>query len=395
MNNNLKKILGIIIAIGVLAFGTIFVYTKYNEVPIEYQKFNEYGITYEYNENYEDYGDKYFYNQLDELEKIYYQCFYNTSKKLDVKFEINCEFDDAKATRAWQAFQADFSEFYWWSSWTQEYRFLENSFSKQFPYSFIVATGYAKMDVVDAYPKIEEKAKEIINEVETDDDFETIKNLHDYIVLNTKYDEESIANQNIRSVFLFNESVCAGYTQAFQYVSNMMGYECYSITGKVVPYDDESLHEWNIIRLNDNWYWVDTTWDEVYDGNGKEIGVSNDYLFLDDEILLIDHKPDEYFDLPACEDKSLFYLNDAGAYFNTYDVKQIEKKMKEWISKRYHEFHFRFSSKEDAQKLYDYIENEKFFDFYEKNISDHYNLYLGYSYSEDNYLVILDWKDVY
>lgn len=251
------------------------------------------------------------------------------------------------------------------------------------------------MDVVDAYPKIEEKAKEIINEVKTDDDFETIKNLHDYIVLNTKYDEESVANQNIRSVLLFNESVCAGYAQAFQYVSNMMGYECYSITGKVVPYDDESLHKWNIIRLNDNWYWIDTTWDEVYDGNGKEIGVSNDYLFLDDEILLIDHKPDEYFDLPACEDKSLFYLNDAGAYFDTYDVKQIEKKMKEWISKRYHEFRFRFSSKEDAQKLYDYIENEEFFDFYEKNISDHYNLYLGYSYSEDNYLVILDWKDVY
>lgn len=395
MNSSLKKICKFLIVVILLAGSTFFIYKKYNEVPDEYLKFNEYGITYELNENHEDYSNKYFYNQLDEIEKIYYQCLYNTSKNLDVEFEINCDFDEIKFSRAWQAFQSDFSEFYWWCSWQQEYRHLENSMSKQFPYSFIVATGYAKTDIVDTYPIIEEKAKEIIKEIKTEDDYTTIKNLHDYIVLNTKYDLQSESNQNIKSVLLFNESVCAGYAQAFQYVSNMMGYECYSITGKTVPYDKETLHEWNIIHLNDNWYWIDTTWDELCDENGNEIGVSNNYLFVDDEILFIDHKPESDFNLPLCKDKSLVYLDDAGAYFDTYEVSEIEKKMKEWISKGYHDFHLRFLSKDDAEKFCDYIENGKFFTFYQRYISYYYDLRINYGYSEDSHIVTLNWKNLY
>ena len=392
---NKKRIWAILVLVVILITSAFCIYKKYNEIPSEYLKFNEYGITYELNENYDNYGNKYFYNQLDDTEKIYYQCLYNTSKNLDVEFEINCEFNEAKFSRAWQAFQSDFSEFYWWRNWQQEYRYLKNSMSKQFPYSFIIATGYDKAGAADAYPIIEEKAKEIINEIKTNDDYETIKNLHDYIVLNTKYDLQSASNQNIKSVFLFNESVCAGYAQAFQYISNMMGYECYSIIGKAMPYDDKSLHEWNIIHLNGNWYWIDTTWDELYDENGEEIGVRNDYLFIDDEILFIDHKPDSEFDLPLCEDKSLLYLNDAGAYFDAYEESEIENKMREWISKGYHNFHLRFLSKDDAQKFYDYIENGKFFSFYERYISRYYDLSINYGYSEDSHIVTLNWKDLY
>lgn len=391
----MKKAIKYIVIIVLLIFGSFFIYKKYNEVPNEYLKFNEYGITYDYNENFDDYGKKYFYNQLDQTEKIYYQCFYNTAKSIDVKFEFNCEFDEEKFNRAWKAFQLDFSEFYWWCNWYKEDRYLENSMSKQFPYSIVIATGYAKTDVVDAYPIIEEKAKEIINEIKTDDDYETIKNLHDYIVLNTKYDLESASNQNIRSVFLFNESVCAGYAQAFQYISNMMGYECYSISGKTAPYEESAFHEWNLIHMKDNWYWIDTTWDEQYDEDGNEIGVNKDYLFLDDEILFIDHKPECDFNLPQCKDKSLYYLNEAGVYFDTYDEDLIEGKMKEWISKRYHEFHFKFLSKEDVEEFYDYVDNGKFFDFYEKKISNYYDLHVNYSYNIDTHLVLLYWKDLY
>ena len=63
----MKRVRILIITTVLLAFSSFFIYKKYNEVPSEYLKFNEYGITYEYNENYEDYADKYFYNQLDEI----------------------------------------------------------------------------------------------------------------------------------------------------------------------------------------------------------------------------------------------------------------------------------------------------------------------------------------
>lgn len=387
-----KKILFIIVSI-LIVMGSFFVYKKYNEIPNEYLKFNEYGITYNLNENIDDYENKYFYNQLDETEKIYYQCFYNTSKDYELMFEFNFGFDEEKFNRAWTAFQSDFAEFYWWCNWQEEERVYTNDFGREFDYSFVVATGYIKADVVDAYPIIKEKTEKIIEEIRTNDDYETIKNLHDYIVLNTKYDLNSASNQNIRSVFLFNESVCAGYAQTFQYVCNEMGYECYSIEGTTYPFDFSTLHEWNLIKLNENWYWIDTTWDEVYDENGNEIGVSEDYLFVDDQILFIDHIPHNDFKLPSCDDKSLYFKTDAGMFVEKFDKNEIELRMKKWIKNGYHTFKFKLLNSNDSKEFDAYFNNGDFFEFYKNEIREYYDLSISWGYDDIYHFQSFEWHD--
>ncbi len=87
---------------------------------------------------------------------------------------------------------------------------------------------------------------------------------HDLICEKMEYDYDfmNVFNQGIYSVFCTNSTVCAGYSQAMQFLMNGAGIDCAVVTSA----GDESLgligHEWNIIRLNNAWYYVDLTWDD-------------------------------------------------------------------------------------------------------------------------------------
>lgn len=68
-------------------------------------------------------------------------------------------------------------------------------------------------------------------------------------------------NQSAYSALVNGRTVCAGYARAFQYLMQQLGVPCYYCTG----YAGEN-HAWNIVRLDDGYYNVDTTWDDTGDG---------------------------------------------------------------------------------------------------------------------------------
>ena len=71
-------------------------------------------------------------------------------------------------------------------------------------------------------------------------------------------------DQSAYSAIVGNETVCAGYAKAFQYLMQRLGVPTYLCAG----YAGE-MHAWDIIKLGDNYYNVDVTWDDqdptVYD----------------------------------------------------------------------------------------------------------------------------------
>ena len=93
------------------------------------------------------------------------------------------------------------------------------------------------------------------------------KKIHDMICKKVTYDmdyntfQQNPYNQTIYSVFFTDTTVCAGYSQAMQLLCNAAGIDCAVVTSEE--------HEWNIVRLNGTWYYVDCTWDDnVADYNG-------------------------------------------------------------------------------------------------------------------------------
>ena len=133
-------------------------------------------------------------------------------------------------------------------------------------------------------PKIDEfnqKADEIIKNNIKDNmtDLEKALKLHDYLVLNSKYDTaNSIPDLNGGSsaydIMVAGNGVCQGYAQAYRYLLGKVGVNAIMVTS------DEMVHAWNLVEIDGQWYHVDVTWDDpVPDSQGK---VEHEYFMLSD-----------------------------------------------------------------------------------------------------------------
>ncbi|MCI8488939.1 MAG: hypothetical protein HFJ04_01570 [Lachnospiraceae bacterium] len=114
-----------------------------------------------------------------------------------------------------------------------------------------------------------------------------------------KYIPMNEYNQVAYSVFCTKSTVCAGYSQAMQLLMNGAGIDCAVVTSKD--------HEWNIIRLNGTWYYVDITWnDNIADSSGLDstyqyFNKSSASFSADNPRLVESHTPEALWDgyLPA------------------------------------------------------------------------------------------------
>ena len=121
------------------------------------------------------------------------------------------------------------------------------------------------------------------------DDYHKIKTIHDYIVNNTAYKDDG-TNQchSAYSALIQGYAVCQGYAGLFQRLCKEVGIETRYITG----YAGEA-HAWNIVKLDNQWYNVDVTWDDPIGGS-----LRYDY-FLKAEIDFSDHIRDQQYDTDA------------------------------------------------------------------------------------------------
>lgn len=113
-------------------------------------------------------------------------------------------------------------------------------------------------------------------------DFEKAYKIHDYLILNTAYDEKNYDRNTIPSVdytaegILVNHTgVCEGYAKAYQALMVMLGIPTITVTG--------DNHMWNMVKLGGNWYHVDVTWDDpVPDEEGR---TDYEYFLVSDEVI--------------------------------------------------------------------------------------------------------------
>ena len=126
-------------------------------------------------------------------------------------------------------------------------------------------------------------------------------------------------------MLLYQKSVCAGYSKAFQYILNRMGLFCTYITGTI---RDGGDHGWNMVRIGENYYYVDVTWgDPVFanqmDGEGSETVTNYNYLCCTETELFKTHVPSDAVPLPACTSDDYNYYKRNGCYYETFDYDTI------------------------------------------------------------------------
>lgn len=174
--------------------------------------------------------------------------------------------------------------------------------------------------------KIEEAADTCIAGISPEaETYEKIKYVYEYLIDTVEYQADSADSQNIQSALLYHSSVCAGYSKAFQYILNRMGIFCTYVTGEIKGGGE---HGWNMVRIGEEYYYVDVTWGDPVFANQVGEAVQGDvknynYLCCTQYDLFKTHIPDESLELPACTSDAYNYYRRNGCYYETFDWNTI------------------------------------------------------------------------
>lgn len=148
---------------------------------------------------------------------------------------------------------------------------------------------YYKMSISPYYYSTADEEKAVDNVVNnfiasTDtnslSDYETIKKIHDFICSKTTYDykatDKTLYDYSAYGALVKGLSVCQGYSNAFYRLCKELGYKARIITSD--PY--KGCHAWNIVCLDNKYYFVDATWDDEIFDKGESAGLEPYYFFL-------------------------------------------------------------------------------------------------------------------
>ncbi|PGK31730.1 hypothetical protein CN907_27025 [Bacillus anthracis] len=149
-------------------------------------------------------------------------------------------------------------------------------------YTFTIKITYRETKEQTEY--VMKQAKAIVSSITQVgmDDHEKVKAIHDYVVKHVSYDTSYTAYTAYEA--LVNRSaVCQGYALLTHQLLNEAGIENHFVTGT----GDGQPHAWNLVKIENKWYHLDTTFDDpVPDKQGR---VTYSYFNLSDEQIERNH----------------------------------------------------------------------------------------------------------
>ena len=182
---------------------------------------------------------------------------------------------------------------------------------------------YIKQEVSEIDKKIQNVLKKMISGIQGSSDYEKEKSVHDLLIENVVYDAVAFQNldkyhsrsNSILGVLFFKTAVCEGIAKVTKMLLNLLDIKCIVAIGMA---DGES-HAWNIVKIDDEPYQLDVTWD---------INVSTkdnfryDYFNLSDKEMIIDHTPNIKY--PAClSNRNNYFHKNKLVAKNIIDIEKI------------------------------------------------------------------------
>lgn len=210
--------------------------------------------------------------------------------------------------------------------------------------------------------QIDQATEEILADISMDAyDYDKVLSVYETIINRTDYNKEASDNQNIYSVFVGKKSVCAGYAKSVQYLLEKLGIPTIYVTGTV---HDGSLHAWNIVFCNGEYYHLDATWgDPVYQQSEESMppeysNITYDYMCCDDAEIQRTHVVDVEYKLPECTHMECNYYVVNGMYFESFDREQTLEMMNHAVYERKNPTTFKYADEQTYEQAKDVILNE-------------------------------------
>ena len=278
----------------------------------------------------EEGGSRFAYESLDAQEQIWYGEIEQALGEMTDTVKLSTEpigqgLDEQDIDRIFQCVLIDHPEIFYTTGYTYtKYSRGDRTVGIDFAGTY----SLPREEAVNKAEEIRGRALEWLSDIPSDaSEYDKVKAVYEKIIFSTDYDLNASDNQNIASVFLGNSSVCQGYAKATQYLLNHLGVMCTLVQGTV---DTGEAHAWNLVRVDGDYYYVDTTWGDasyrMEDGSGQEElpEINYDYLCVTTQELLRTHRIESVVAMPECTATQANYYVREGVYFTSYDAEQMQ-----------------------------------------------------------------------
>lgn len=155
-------------------------------------------------------------------------------------------------------------------------------------------------------------------------DIEKALLLHDRIAVECEFDlgtdDDGVAQESFNGygVFANGKAVCHGYSEAYDYLLELLGIE------STLNRSTELNHTWNVVTINGKKYHVDITWDDpVWGATAWDVvgRIEHRYFMASSEKLYQSHPASDYDTSPVDTTYDDYYWNDSQAAFQLVNNK--------------------------------------------------------------------------
>ena len=259
--------------------------------------------------------DRLAYQQLSEHERVLYDQMLDCILKQEEEVPLSTV-DAKECDKAFSAVMADYGGLFWVSGYSyRTYGKGDETIGFVFEPSYTIS----REERDETQDKIDKVVEEWLAGLPADaDDYTKSKYVFETLIDRVDYDKDSQNNQNIISVFLGGATVCQGYADATGYLLQQLSIPSMVVTGEARGVS----HAWNLVLLDGDYYYLDTTWgNSMYLNTDEETvkHVNYAYLNITTAELMQTHTIDSSIKLPDCTAITDNYFSREGMLFTSWD----------------------------------------------------------------------------
>ena len=263
--------------------------------------------------------DRLAYRQLGEEEKPLYDQMLDCILKHEEEVPLST-IDAKECDRAFSAMMADYGGLFWVNGYS--YRTYGKG-DETIGFVFEPTYTMDRDERDDTQRRIDNVVEDWLAQLpEGADDYTKSKFVFETLIDRVDYDKESDNNQNIISVFLGGATVCQGYADATNYLLQQLAIPSMVVTGEARGI----AHAWNLVILDGDYYYLDTTWgNSMYLNTDEETvkHINYAYLNITSEELRKTHTIDSKFSMPECVAIADNYFTREGKFFTDWYEEDI------------------------------------------------------------------------
>jgi hypothetical protein len=194
--------------------------------------------------------------------------------------------------------------------------------------------------------EIDVTVNKIMSDISGMSTFDKLDYMNTYLAQNATFleaerlEDQGIFNETIYNAFAGGTAKqgdlqCSGYAHAVQYICDLSGIESMFVTGAT---KNGQTHAWNIVKVDGNWYNLDTTWADPILEKPNLKNVTHMYMLVPDKwilnishfkqnkLLLADGTEHLYFTPPACTSDTMNWFRQKGKYYSDAATAKAELK---------------------------------------------------------------------